>query len=190
MSLSENDLEKLEEYLDGALADAESRQLQLRISRDPEWNAALEQLRAQRTMRQQFFAELQPDQAAVDRVLDGVRTSANRREVWQKQSRYLRFAAAAAACLLLGIFLGHRINFAPTSNGPTQETVATVPAPTAATPKFYDVELTDAAGKVVAVQRFDSLEKASEFANDIRRTQQSSQGGTADHVLNASVEKF
>jgi anti-sigma factor RsiW len=193
--MTEADLELLEMYLDDALSDRELAEVARRIADEPAVAAEVERLRAERDLRRQVFASLEPTGAAVDRLLGRVDESIRRRSGWEKQIKWVRFAAAAAACVVIGFTTGYlgrgpssqpgtpiaqnpANNVAPTAptqlatgNDNTQRDritfVGKVPPAANAT-----VQLTDDAGRVVAVQHFESADKAREFANDIRTWQE------------------
>jgi hypothetical protein len=167
MSVSENDIELLESWLDGAIGFTEASPLRDRLAQDSDLAAAMEQLRDERRLRQAAFASLLPeedDAALPERLMGGVRTAAARS---QMRRRMLGVAAfAAAACLALGFGLGRVALLQPGGvattgldqlhRGPKVEMIVT-----------YQVALTDENGRVTAVQNFDNLEKANAFAADV-----------------------
>jgi hypothetical protein len=171
MALDESDLELLDGYLDDALDERGREAVRARLAGEQDWIAALEQLRGERAMRQALFAGLEPSQEAVERLVGRVRDGIERRRGVERVLRAARYVSAAAACFVVGFFV-HAMFFAqplvrehpgaqPVShNGSTVRAVET-----------YEVTLRDASGKVVAVQRFDSLAKAQEFANDVSQWQ-------------------
>src|SRR6266849_6510226 len=101
MHVSDDDLELLETYLDGAIDPAESTSLQIRLTVEPTLNTALEELRAERSMRQAVWRAMEPDQLSADRLtwrIQGAMTaqqSASRRG-WG-QWDFARTGTAAAA---------------------------------------------------------------------------------------------
>jgi hypothetical protein len=104
--VSENDLELLEEYLDEALGPVESERVRIRVLEDPAFAAALEQLRAERNTRAAVWASLEPSDRAVREVTRRVLAETRRSHVWLQVSQFARFGSAAAACLLIGLFMG------------------------------------------------------------------------------------
>jgi anti-sigma factor RsiW len=166
MAVNEQEIELLESYLDDALDMGEVEALRARLASDPEWVAALDQIRAERALRKELFAALEPNDEAVAALVSSVQTSIGRRRrlaVWLHPMRYV---AAAAACLVLG-FVGRGFLDRPhpavdqaSKSGVDVQRVAS-----------YQVTLRDEAGNVVAVQRFDSIDKAQEFAADLARWQ-------------------
>jgi anti-sigma factor RsiW len=190
--MTEADVEILEMYLDDALSDQDLAAVARRLADEPVMAAELERLRGERELRRQFFASLDPSDAAVERLLGRVDESIRRRTGWERQLKWGRWAAAAAACVALGFTTGYLgrssapmsgTGVAVTSNPavpveqvaentddthghiifPGQHVPPTVPAA---------VQLTDDSGRVVAVQHFESLDKAKEFANDIQTWQE------------------
>lgn len=180
MAVTDSDLELLEGYLDDALEMGEAKALRARLDRDDEFAQALEQIRGERAIRRAFFTSLEPDQAAVaqltTRVRSGVQAGrasglASRGILW----RPIGFLSAAAACVAIGFLArgwfepkhpgdGGDISMVGQSRGLKVEKIET-----------YQVTLRDEAGNVVGVQKFDSLEKAQEFAADLARWQSRSE---------------
>jgi anti-sigma factor RsiW len=167
MSVTQADLELLDAYLDDALEDADREAVRARLSTDQSLVAALDQLRAQRALRQSFFAALEPTETEVDQLAVRVRESLERRRRFTRILRAARYVAAAAACFAAGILV-HATYFthskAPNPNPlqPIANTSATVRAV-----ELYEVTLRDDSGKILAIQRFDSLDKANAFAADL-----------------------
>ena len=161
MAVTENDLEMLESYLDDALEGAQVEGLRARLADDQELRAALEQIRHERATRKAFFATLEPDNATADALAAKIGASIRQRRRFAGIAGPLRYFAAAAACVAIGFFARGFFDHPRPSN-------ETQTAPLTAT---YQVTLRDQSGKVVAVQRFDSLQKAQEFAADLARWQ-------------------
>jgi len=165
MNVCDTDLELLEGLLDQALDASEAAAMQHRLGDDPDLAAAFRDLRDQRALRQTMFQSLAPDPADSawpQRMVQGVRTAALRRQFVRRSWRFA--GVAAAACLALGFFAGHLVsqphNFvvrAPAADGNIKSVVA------------YEVALTNESGQVTAVQTFDTMEKARAFADDVDR---------------------
>jgi hypothetical protein len=103
---SEQDLELLDEYLDGALAPQDAKHLRGRIEEDSALAAALDELRAQREVRAAVWIALEPTESEARRFANKVLTEVRRRSLWSRVGHYSGFGSAAAACLLIGFFMG------------------------------------------------------------------------------------
>jgi hypothetical protein len=174
MALDENELEVLEGYLDDALDEREVEAVRARLAGEQEWIAALDQLRSERAMRQALFAALEPSPEDVERLVGRVNRSIERRWRFAGVLRVARWVGAAAACFIAG-FIVHSAFFADRGPGPANGREVVQPVSNTGTSvravEMYEVTLRDESGKVVAVQRFDSLDKAQEFANDVSQWQ-------------------
>src|ERR1700744_4095852 len=111
MALSETDLDLLEEYLDGALDASATAKLQGLLAIDQDLSAALKLARSQRTVRAAALKAMEPDELTTERLIWRVRGAMRD----QKQSQPIRLwsqwrmasiGSAAAACLVLGFFVG------------------------------------------------------------------------------------
>jgi hypothetical protein len=176
--MTEADLEILEMYLDDALSDRDLAAVAKRIAEEPVMAAELERLRGEREMRRQIWLAMEPTDAAVERLLGRVDESIRRRTWWERQLKWGRWAGAAAACVVFGFTAGYlgrstESPVAPTSVAQNEDHgqinfVGRVAGPA-------QVQLTDDSGRVVAVQHFESVDKAKEFANDIQAWQERQQ---------------
>src|SRR5258706_11901781 len=104
MAVTEQEIELLESYLDDALDMAEVEALRARLASDPEWVAALDQIRAERALRKELFAALEPNDEAVSGLASrGPSSIGGRRRVagWVRPVGYV---GAGAACSVLGFF--------------------------------------------------------------------------------------
>jgi S1-C subfamily serine protease len=104
--VSEQDLELLEEHLDGALAPADAARVEARLNDEPELAEMLADLRAERSIRAGVWASMEPSPAQAKAFAAKVRTAAKRQDGWSRLGHAARFGTAAAACLLLGVFVG------------------------------------------------------------------------------------
>lgn len=102
----EQDLELLEEYLDGALTPDEIERVNDRLAGEPALAAVLAELREERATRAAVWGSLEPSDAEVRRLIARVAAAGRRQATWGRVQRYTRFATAAAACLLIGFFAG------------------------------------------------------------------------------------
>jgi anti-sigma factor RsiW len=175
MSPTESDLDLLESYLDESLDGDGVEALRARLAGDAELLAALNHLREERAHRRAVFTAFEPDAAALDaftaRVLRTVKTQPVALRTW---ARPLRYAAAAAAFVAIGFFGRGLLDRPHTPDATALQNV--VRDQHSGPPRLeeitvYQVTLRDDTGKVVAVQRFDSLDKAQEFATDLSRWQ-------------------
>lgn len=190
MAVAEADIELLETYLDGELSPHEARELEERLQRDPRLAMELDELRAERAMRAAVWHHLEGDDRTVAQVQSNLDRALLREQVreatWRRRSGALRWVGAAAASIVIGIGLGWTgralMDDNRTAPGPS---LASGPAPAVTVEGGgYRVALTDEAGNIVAVQRFDSLEAARQFTVDLRQWQQRrEQVRTANVVL-------
>lgn len=103
---SEQDLELLEEYLDEALSSADASRVQMRLAYEPQLAAMLDELRAQRATRAAMWSSLEPSDANVKQFTAKVKVAARKQDMWYRVGHAARFGSAAAACLLVGVFIG------------------------------------------------------------------------------------
>jgi hypothetical protein len=126
--MNDQDLELLENYLDDELTGRELEALRQRLSSEPQLVAAVDELRSQREMRQQFFAACEPDEASVRRLMNSVQREATREVATGGGGWSLRWASGLAACLVFGFVMGrgmHGTPISPTdnSNSPNSQIV-------------------------------------------------------------------
>jgi anti-sigma factor RsiW len=159
--IEDGDIELLEAMLDHELSAARSETLAARLAKEPKLAAELEHLRAERKLRAEMFSSLEGgEEAVVERILakvgagDVKKSSGGARPTLRR----LRYAMAAAACVVIGFLIGWMGATGGKSNANAN------PAP-------YQVEILDESGQVMAVQKFQSLEKAREFSNDLQQWQ-------------------
>jgi hypothetical protein len=174
---TDTDLELLEAYLDDGLSDQDLARVALRLSKEPALATELDELRGQRDARKQFFASLEPKDGEVERLLGRIDESIRRRAWWHRQTAWGKWATAAAACLIFGFatgWLGRGPTANPVSNPGGTSIAGPMGAPAGNAPKNpgYDVVLTNEAGQRMAVQHFETLEKAKEFQEDLKNWQE------------------
>jgi hypothetical protein len=167
MAVSDSDLEMLEGYLDDALEMGEVEGVRARLLSDAEFAAALEQVRRERAGRRMYFAALEPDEAAVAKFTARVGGAIGRRRRISYGLRVGRYVTAAAACLVVGFlargWFDHPEPSFVADGKPGNVKVEKI--------EVYQVTLRDESGKVLGVQKFNSVEKAREFAADVDRWQ-------------------
>jgi anti-sigma factor RsiW len=167
----DTDLQQLDGYLDDALTPEESETLRARLEADANLRDALSHLREERTLRRAHFTACEPDDATVTAFTNRLR----RATTPVQPTRWLhplRYSAAAAALIAVGFFTRGLLDHRPTTH--TADTVTQVTQKKGIDVQrveTYEVTLRDDAGRVVAVQRFDSIDKAREFAADLSRWQ-------------------
>jgi hypothetical protein len=164
MSLSDTDLELLENHLDGELSVAEDEALRERMNIEPELGAMLESLRGERDARRMAFVSLEPDDATVarfNRYASREIQRLDRESFWRRTSKTLRAVSAAAACLVIGFSVGRIMNSGVLSTQPGDRNGGIND------PNVVEVVLTDDSGREIGVQRFPSRERANEFINDV-----------------------
>ena len=154
----ERDLEILESYLDGQVEGDELAVLRRRLEAEPELAGVLERLREERSSRLAAFASYEPDEMEAERLTAGIQRAVRRGGQGWTHWRRFGYGAAAAAAIVLA-FLAGAGWMGSTSNGGQVNAV----------PPVYKVELRDEAGRVLAEQEFQSLDKAREFSEDLRQ---------------------
>jgi len=160
--VSDEDIELLENYLDGALSPGEAERVGRRLARDLEWAGALEQLRAQRGVRREVWESLEPSRPLADAAGRAAVARAISAERWSRATRFARRAAAVAAGLLVA-FTGGWV-----ARGRVPAPAGT---PSAPAPMEIQVALTDEGGNIIAVQHFADPARARQFAEDVGRWQ-------------------
>jgi anti-sigma factor RsiW len=177
MPTPNDDLELLELHLDAALNERDAESLRARLASDPDLLASLNTLREERALRRALFTALEPDVATADTFAKRVckLTCAPSRPTADR--RGFAYAAIAAAALVAIGFFGRGLVDSLGNRDPAAGSIRTVTRDhntggvQLQEVQTYQVTLRDDAGRVVAVQRFDSLEKAQEFAADLSRWQ-------------------
>jgi anti-sigma factor RsiW len=191
------DFELLMGYIDEELTAAEVARLEERLRQEPELAGALGRMSAEHAVRQAVWRSLEPAQPEALSLAEGVSRSARRADWHRRLSRLSRVAVAAAACVALGFLAGwvgrgSAVARAVTDvNEPTAAPRTVVASRTdhpepryaskdagnvasnaaAAEPFVYQVALTDDDGNITAVQKFNNLEEARNFAADVGRWQ-------------------
>src|SRR5258706_6159510 len=158
--IDDGDLELLEALLDNELTAQQSEQLRTRLANEPELAAELEHLRAERTLRAEMFSSLEGgEEAVVERILAKVGPAVPDVSGRAGPTRLrLKYAMAAAALIAIGFLVG----WMGATGGKSNVSASQAP---------YKVEILDESGQVMAVQKFQSLEKAREFSDDLQQWQ-------------------
>ena len=178
MSVPQSDIDLLEEFLDGSLPVAEAEHVRRRLDNEPKLEAVLDSLIAEREVRQQVFASLEPSENAAADLAAKIVGASRRFEHHRRVLRGLKLITAAAACITIGFASGW---MGRGSHNPAMPGMQPVGGPIAqgdnsgkikwieGTP--YRVGFTDATGRVVAWQNFNSPDEARQFANDLANSQ-------------------
>ena len=168
-AISDFDRELLEAYLDDALSATQVQHVLQRTCEEPELAAAMHELRAQRTLRIAAWRSLEPadaQAAEVARQVNSVVQRVERAKVWRRWAQVGSATAAGLAVFLAGwIIRGTGGPAAPT----TGRSPSAINMPTVASATISQVALTDQAGHVLAVQKFERAEEARQFADDLMR---------------------
>ena len=175
--IEDGDIELLEAMLDNELPAEQHESLRQRLAREPKLAAELEQLRAERKLREEMFLSLEGGEEQVVARILAAATPARSGDSTGMSGRAgptglrLRYAMAAAACVVIGFLIGWM-----GASGSKSSAIASPPP--------YQVELRDESGQVMAVQKFSTLEKAREFSNDLQQWQM-----IQERLLNGPVTK-
>ncbi len=86
--------ELLSAYVDGELSADEELRVRQRLETEPQVVAAVEALRADRRARAALWQSCEPDEAAVQRLIDRVDQAVDRQTVWSHRLSQFRGIAA------------------------------------------------------------------------------------------------
>src|SRR5215813_11351804 len=106
MSLSDDQIELLECYIDGELPANDEDALRRRLESEPLLASALESLRQERQTRMAVWQGCEPSEASVKRLIAKVGAAVDRHNVWAYRLARYRIPFAAAACILIGFTVG------------------------------------------------------------------------------------
>jgi anti-sigma factor RsiW len=176
MNVSDSDLSMLELMLDGELPEEAAETLRASMEHDKDLAAAWEALQGERAARLAIWHDDQPSQQRANMVASRVLRKIQHDRTWIRWGLVARLGGAVAACMVLGFGVGwYGRGVRPVV--PTQ-TAQGIQGQSASAD--YRVELTDDKGRPVAVQPFQSLDQAVQFANDVNqwKTAQRHNGGT------------
>ena len=210
MSVTDEQLEQLEAYMDGELHAEQEDVVRRQLESDSALVAALDMLRSERDVRGTVWRSYEPSDAAVQRLVMKVEQAVDRDMVWAHRLAKWRIPSAAAACILIGFMVGWVGRGTPSSPGapvgsggiassgepnailPIQPRVApggglaTVGARTGP----VDLAIVDENGKQLGVQRFNSVEDAARFVEDLQRWQRAQEKLKSGNVASPGEEKF
>ena len=177
---ADQEMELLSAFIDGELSSEEEATLRERMA-EANLASAIETLRAERAVRAALWPTFEPNEAAVGRLIERVDRSIDRQTVWAHRLANLRIISSAAACIVVGLFIG-RVAFGPRGGpidgnnmpivaGPQVQTVS-APAPGAPAPVPAQVRVVDSNNNPVTLQPFNSVEEAQRFIDDLKMWQQ------------------
>jgi len=197
--VDENLDELLSAFVDGELSTEEELALRPRLESEPALVAAIEALRADRSVRSALWKTYEPNEATVGRLIDRVDRAIDRQTVWSHRLSKIRTISAAAACIVLGVMIG-RVTFGPHAGRPVDSLVTqgpinggtTVSFPTVPQPAPTLVRIVDGNGRPLTLQPFNSVEEARRFIQDLQQWQQEQEqirkGGGS--IVPESTERF
>lgn len=119
MPITDNDLEMLEGWLDGELAEQDAETLRRRLSTETELTQALDRLRADRQIRSHFFQLLEPNEAEIQPLMANVRREMRKEDLWSARAGMFKQVAKIAAMIVLVFGAGwisrDRLHVGPTA---------------------------------------------------------------------------
>jgi hypothetical protein len=156
----------------------------------------VEALRGDRRARAALWQSCEPDEAAVQRLVDRVDHAIDRQTAWSYRLSRIRTIGAAAACIMIGVLIG-RVTLGPQGGpiapvGTPGKTIDGVRVSNPVLPPApAQVRIVDGRGQQI-IQRFNSVEEAQRFVQDLQQWQaeqeQIQNGGGA--IVPASSERF
>ncbi len=174
-SISIEMLEQLEQLADGRLAAPQAQELSARLERDADLAECYQQLRADRQSRRSYWSQLATS-AEAEALADSILAACNQ-EQWHRQATRSWSVGwiAAAACLALGFSMGWMGRGTSVMPQVSQSTGALTPAqspitlvgnravPAVGPAGPFAVTVSDPAGRIIAVHRFQHPEEARQF---------------------------
>jgi len=193
MAVSENDLELLETYLDGELSTAQTNALIDRLRSEPALAAAMESAKAERQIRMAVWTSCEPNEATVEKLLGRVQRKIDNHWSWASRLSKLRMVSGAAACILIGVFMGYagRTRNQPPTNGPaivSNNGVVNTAGTTNSGP--VEVPIVDEYGRVVVLQRFATEQDAQQFIEEMRQWQEKQDKAPTGGNIVQTQQKF
>src|SRR5450432_2253023 len=197
MSVSEQDIEMLETWLDGELPDEMAGQLRKRLSVESDLHQVMDRLRSDRQMRAQLWPTFEGSEAEAATLISSVRASIVKDHVWSIRLRALRNVSAVAASIAIVFTAGwishSRLNIANTDstpaavnpqvaiNTPTNNEIQFRPlsrnfnltsASTSGVPNIQSaayLQILDRNGRVIARQPLDAHDDPQKLVADMSR---------------------
>jgi hypothetical protein len=182
--LSDQDIELLELYLDGALTDTDAAALKARISSEVELQQQLASLRQARELRLDLWQsfETQANDALPARILAAIEQKHARHTWFYRILDHRQQIATVAACIavfLMGWEWGANSNayrLIHPGGAPIQPIgLITQQQLPAGTGMIWEVRVNDPEGKLLRAERFRTLPEAQAFIEQTRRTMSSGQ---------------
>ena len=216
MAVSDQDIELLENYLDDEASVADVNGLRARLACEPAMALKLADLRSARMIRKSVFASMELSDEGAARLMKNVKDTARRNLFRNRFNTYARYIGAAAACVVIGFTTGwlgrsggsgSRVGFdsPATSSGavspstPVGASLNRPPVygggsfgsiPTTPGGGAFSVTVTDESGRVIAVQRFDTLEEARRFSDEVSTLQGKPKSPRDRVILPGAGEQF
>lgn len=106
MPITDNDLQMLEELLDGELPEGQTETLRRRLSSEPELAQTMDRLRSDRQMRARLFTMLEPTDQESESLVFEVRRGVRREDVWSSRMRSVRQLTKLAAAIVIVFMAG------------------------------------------------------------------------------------
>lgn len=125
MPISDNDLQVMEEWLDGELPEGQVEALRRRLSSEPDLAQAMQRIRDERQARSRLFTLLEPGDAEAETQIGQLRRAVRREDVWALRVRGLQKVASLAAAIVV-VFMAGWISRERLQVGPTQRPTTVV----------------------------------------------------------------
>jgi len=185
-SVSEHALELRETYLDNELPGDQMNRVRARLKAEPALAMALDQITRDRQLRHQVFFALDRELAATargstEKISRSLRQAAVREVAWSGRRHIFRQVSAAAACIVVGLLVGwfgreradvRGVGVRSDDQLVRSDQLTSEPVtPVSNGNSGFNVAITDDRGRVLAQQRFNTLEEARRFSSDLLRWQ-------------------
>jgi anti-sigma factor RsiW len=203
MSVSDEQIELLESYIDGELPAGDEDSLRRRLEAEPALASALETLRQERDLRMVAWQSCEPSEASVKRLIARVDAAVDRHNAWAYRIARYRIPFAAAACIIVGFMVGYvGRGPQPANLGNGGDSVASAPnvvqSPavaginTVSNPldQPVDLPIVNEYGQQVAVQHFNTRREAEKFIEDLNRWQKTQEQIKQNNIAPVGAEKF
>jgi len=199
MPVTDDQLEMLEAYLDGELPSDQETAVRAQLTNETELAAVLRSLQAERDMRGLVWKACEPDDNTVRRHVMKVQAQVDRQSVWAMRYAKWRIPSAAAACILIGFFVGWLIRGTPNSAAVNPGTIAAnnVTLPSGPTPPVVNVgatnlnlPLVDEFGRKVGTQHFKSEAEMQAYIEALLNWQHSQEKVQNGNVTESGAQKF